>query len=258
MREVTAPHAEQPPMGPRPDTKPERDDTAIEPEPPAPESEPEAPKPEPVEPPKEEPKDKGPNGDTGIKKPKAKAKPRPKRKSAAKSASEKLAEQGERNRAKERELADKRKAEVKGAKTAAPRERSAEMVLANKATALATGGSVSKEGALRIGERKFGAAVNAGQVELVASKVKGKNILQWLGCKEIDLRRYAAGEIKVGDLPEAARKRLKELNGQFDTRLKMWPRKDAAILYVLQQERKKGSRPKKPAPVKPEPEKAAA
>ena len=249
---------EGPPMGPRPDSAPEppkepppeRDDTAVEPEPPSKDAEDEA------SGKAGDAEGKKPNGDTGIaKKPKPKAKAKAKakaKKSAAKSASEKLAEAGERNRKREKELAAAKKVAAKG--KAEPRPKSAEMLLANKATALATGRTVNKDGVI-VGEqtRVFGAPVNSGQVVLIRDAVKGKNILQWLGCKEIELRRYAEGSIKASELPEAARKRLKELNGRFESRLKMWPRKDAAILYVLQQERKRGERKPKPSKPKPKP-----
>jgi len=243
---------------------PERDDTAIEPEPekqpeppmgprpavadPSPPSDADAtPEPEPEKQP--EPSDQPVPEDTGIKK--ETPKPRPRKAAAKKSAPKKPP--AEKAKAKDKPEPAKAKAKTNGG---AAKPKSAELLLAHKATALATGGSVSKDGVLTKGERVFGAPVNAGQVELVRDAVKGKPIMEQLGCKETELKAYATGDIKVSDLPEKAKAFLKELNGKFDSKAKMWPRKDAAILYVLQQERKKrggGSKVKKP-----EPEKAAA
>jgi len=166
--------------------------------------------------------------DKGIKKPRA---PRPR-----KSAAEKLAEAGARNRAREKELEAARK---KGA-ASAPRQRDPQLILAHKATALATRGKVDKDGALTVGQVRFGAAVNTTQVNAVQKAVKGKNLLQWLGCKESELRRYVQGETKASDLPEKTRGVLRELNATFPQKMKMWPRKDAAILLMLHEERKRG------------------
>jgi hypothetical protein len=153
---------------------------------------------------------------------------------------------------KMKEIEAKRKAEAKGEK--APRERDPDVILGHKATALATRGSVSKEGVLTVGERKFGAACNATQVKAIREQVKGKNILQFLGgVSEKALKEYAQGDIKATELPESCKKALKELNAKFPPKMKMWPRKDAALLYVLHAERKAAQ--KKAAPKK---EKVAA
>ncbi len=206
-REGGPPSEQQPPPEQPP---PERDDTAVEPDEASNKAEA---TPEPVEK-KEPPKRKAPKKDA---------------KTPAKKASEKLAEAGE----------GKRKTPPKKDEA---KPKSADLVLAHRATAVATGGSVSKDGVLKVGERKFGAPVNANQFALVAAKVKGKNILQVLGCKEAELKGYADGSKAAKELPEQTRTVLKEMKASFDDRLKFWPRKIAAILYVLQQERKKGQR----------------
>ena len=117
---------------------------------------------------------------------------------------------------------------------------------------------MSKDGTLTIGTVKFGAAVNTTQVREVAQRIKGKDVLRQMlgGVSLAALKRYAKGEVKATDLPEKARKGLKELNGSFDPKLKMWPRKDAAILVVMLEGRRKGA--KKPPAPKPAPEKVAA
>ena len=173
-------------------------------------------------------------------KPAAKAKPKPR----AKSLAERHADAAEKARAEVKAASKRGKA-----KDAPKRADDPDLRTAHEATALATGGSVSKDGALTVGEVKFGAAVNTTQIRLMREQVKGKNILQMLGgVSEAALRRYAKGECKATDLPEGARKGLKELNGKFPPKLKMWPRKDAAILCVINAERKRSS--KKPTETK--------
>jgi hypothetical protein len=100
------------------------------------------------------------------------------------------------------------------------RESDPDLILAHKATALATGGSVAKDGTLTVGDTKFGAPVNTTQVKAMHDALKGKGT----------------------DLPEEARKRLRELNGTFPSKMKMWARKDAAIAVVIHEERQASKR----------------
>jgi hypothetical protein len=80
------------------------------------------------------------------------------------------------------------------------------------------------------------------QVAAVKDAVKGKDILKLLGCSDAQLKGYATDRSKGADLPEETRKFLREFNKQFPPKMKMWARKDAAILYELVQERKRASR----------------
>jgi hypothetical protein len=122
------------------------------------------------------------------------------------------------------------------------RESDPDLILAHKATALATGGSVAKDGTLTVGDTKFGAPVNTTQVKAMHDALKGKNVPEYLKAPIGKLRDYAAGKIKGTDLPEEARKRLRELNGTFPSKMKMWARKDAAIAVVIHEERQASKR----------------
>ena len=209
----------------------------------------------PESPPKEEAKAKP--------KPKAKAKPVAKKAAAKKGSgkSETLAEKHA--RAAERTRAEVKAASSRGkkdAKVAQARKRAddPDLRMAHEATALATRGHVTKDGTLVIpakGDKDyhpFGASVNTTQVREMADRIKGKDPLRQMlgGVSLAALKRYARGEIKATDLPEKAKAGLKELNSTFDPKLKMWPRKNAAILVVMLEARKKGAR--KPAAKSPE------
>jgi hypothetical protein len=138
--------------------------------------------------------------------------------------------------------ADKPKAEKKDDK---PKQQDdPNLQLAHRATVLATGCETKENGApdRSTDKTKFGASVTSKQVAAVKDAVKGKDILKLLGCSDAQLKGYATDRSKGADLPEETRKFLREFNKQFPPKMKMWARKDAAILYELVQERKRASR----------------
>ena len=105
-------------------------------------------------------------------------------------------------------------------------------------TAYATDGKVV-DGKVIVGDRVFGAAVSERQVREMREQLKGRNdIPKTLHVSESKLAQYAAGKIKATDLPDEARAALKELNGRFDPKLKMWSRKCAVIALFIHRERK--------------------
>lgn len=119
-----------------------------------------------------------------------------------------------------------------------------DLLLGHEATALATKGKVV-DGKLEKGKVPFGASCNSTQVHLMREQLGRREVPVFLkGVKMTDLKGYVTGDKRLTDLPEETRAALKELNKKFPPKLKMWARKDAAILFMLHEERKRGARRK--------------
>lgn len=165
---------------------------------------------------------------------KAQEKPKPASKPAAK-------------RAKPRaEKKDTKPAEKKDEKKNGKVEMDPDLALAHRATCLATGCDMENGRPNRKTDKvPFGASVNSSQVKAVKEAVKGKDITKLLGVSESQLKAYAQDVSAAKEWPEEGRKNMREFNKQFPQKMKMWARKDAAILYELLQERKRNARKSK-------------
>ena len=120
-----------------------------------------------------------------------------------------------------------------------------DLQLAHRATCLATGCDMENGRPNRKTDKvPFGASVNSTQVRAVREAVKGKDILKTISVTEAQLKAYAQDVSASKEWPEEGRKNMREFNKQFPPKMKMWARKDAAILYELLQERKRGARRK--------------
>lgn len=108
-------------------------------------------------------------------------------------------------------------------------------VLAKRATANAT----------RDGKIEFGQPVSVPQMTDIERYVKKhcrSGILRFLACTEKQLRQYSRNEIRLTELPDKTRARLRELSRKNDSFYsKPWPRKSATSLYVLHLDRKRKS-----------------
>jgi hypothetical protein len=99
----------------------------------------------------------------------------------------------------------------------------------------------------------FGAPLTAIQVHAYREQVGRKEVPKMTGLSERQLRDYATGQVKAGELPKEAKKAIAEIT-QVVAALpeKVWARKTALALLVIHLERKSAKRRTRKAPAREE------
>lgn len=99
----------------------------------------------------------------------------------------------------------------------------------------------------------FGAPLTAIQVHAYREQIGRREVLKATGLTERQLRDYATGQVKAGELPKEAKKQIAEITGTVAALPeKVWARKTALALLVLHLERKSAKRRTRKAPAQQE------